>query len=278
MRLRGRLNPAPLLIVIVSLTQFQCRFVSAHGEEGPDFSAVKEALKTMSETLEKSFKKLDDKLGGIEQKLSKIGKGSDKPSAPQEQKHRRRRRGSKAKPAPTPAPKPTPTKESERRRRRTKKKSSPPPSPPPPPPATKADAKPSKIEAGWGDMAKRGTAFTLFVLGSGFEPKKDRVVVVHGDDSCGGSARVAQVTGNGEVPSGLDGWASLACDGITSGDGKLACGDGSSTGVKFPDDNWVDTYDFKVCVCDHSKRNSCSSMGDFDVTPGRPKLTVNSVV
>jgi len=145
----------------------------------------------------------------------------------------------------------------------------------------KADAKPKSVEAGWGDMAKMGEPFTLFISGSGFDPAKDRALVIHGDDSCGSrKARIATVLGRGDVPSGLSGWSSLKCNGLTSGSSKLACGDGEKggDGVQFPDDKWVDTYNFKVCVCDYSKRNRCSSKSDFDATPSRPTLKVNPVV
>jgi len=154
------------------------------------------------------------------------------------------------------------------------------PAPAPTPPATKADARPQKIEAGWGDMAKMGEFFTLFISGSGFDPAKDRALVIHGHDTCGsGSARIATVLGSGDVPSGINGWAGLKCNGLTSGSSKLACGEGEkNTAVMFPDDKWVDTYNFKVCVCDYSKKNRCSSKGDFDVTPSSPTLKVNPVV
>lgn len=127
-------------------------------------------------------------------------------------------------------------------------------------------------------MAKRDDFFTVFVLGSKFDTAKDRIVVIHGDDKCGStSARVAKVTGIGEKPSGLSGWASLACNNLGASSSKLACGDGSTTGVMFPDDDYVDTYEFKVCVCDHSKKGQCSSLADFDVTPTRPTLPVQPV-
>jgi len=151
--------------------------------------------------------------------------------------------------------------------------------PAPAPAAGKADAKPQKIEAGWGDLAKMGEFFTLFISGSGFDPAKDRALVIHGSDTCGSSsARIATTLGSGDVPSGIKGWASLKCNGLTASSSKLACGDGESNGVKFPDDKWVDTYNFKVCVCDHSKKNSCSLKSNFDTTPSRPTLTVNPVV
>jgi len=174
-------------------------------------------------------------------------------------KTRRRRRGSSSgggtKPAPAPAP--------------------------PPPPATKADARPRKIEAGWGDMAKMGEFFTLFITGSGFDKEKDRALVIHGDHTCGStSAKIATTIGTGDVPSGVNGWKSLKCNGLTSGPSKLACGNGEAggDGVMFKDDKWVDTYKFKVCVCDFSKKNRCTSKSDFDVTPSNPTLTVNPVV
>lgn len=168
-----------------------------------------------------------------------------------------------------------------RRRRRSTGGGTGPAPAPPPPAATIADAKPRKIEAGWGDMAKMGEFFTLFIQGSGLDPKKDRAMVIHGDHTCGsGSARIATTLGSGDVPSGLSGWKSLKCDGLTSGPSKLACGNGEKggDGVMFPDDTWVDTYKFKVCVCDYSKKNRCSSKADFDVTPTSPTLTVNPVV
>jgi hypothetical protein len=130
-------------------------------------------------------------------------------------------------------------------------------------------------------MATMGSFFTLFISGSSLDPKKDRALVIHGDDSCGsGSARIATVLGSGDVPSGVSGWSSLKCDGLTSGPSKLACGNGEKggDGVMFPDDKWVDTYKFKVCVCDYSKKNRCSSKADFDVTPSKPTLKVNPVV
>lgn len=122
-----------------------------------------------------------------------------------------------------------------------------------------------------------GDFFTVFVLGRGFDPDKDHIVVIHGDDTCGSSsARLAKVTGNGEVPDGFKGWSGLPCNAVGSSDSKLACGDGQSNGVKFPDDKYVDTYAFKVCVCDYSKKNTCGSITDFDVTGGT--LKVNPVV
>jgi len=149
----------------------------------------------------------------------------------------------------------------------------------PKPAATKADASPQSIEAGWGDLAKMGEFFTLFISGSGLDPQKDRALVIHGSDKCGSSsARVATVLGSGDVPSGVKGWASLKCNGLTASSSKLACGDGESNGVKFPDDKWVDTYNFKVCVCDYSKKNRCSSKSDFDTTPSKSTLKVNPVV
>jgi hypothetical protein len=142
----------------------------------------------------------------------------------------------------------------------------------------KADASARKIEAGWGDLGKRGEAFTIFVIGSGFDTSKDRIVVIHGSDRCGsGSARLAQTTGKGEVPGNLGGWKNLKCNAIGGSSSKLACGDGEKA-AKWPDDKWVDTYEFKVCVCDYSKKNKCASMSDFDVTPTNPTLVINSVV
>lgn len=143
----------------------------------------------------------------------------------------------------------------------------------------KADANPSKIEAGWGDMAKREEFFTVFVKGSGFDPQNDRIVAVHGEDKCGDTgARIAKVTGSGEKPSTIAGWSKLPCNAVGASSDKLACGDGETNGVKFPDDKYVDTYAFKVCVCDFSKKGKCSSLADFDVTPGSPTLKVNPVV
>ena len=128
-------------------------------------------------------------------------------------------------------------------------------------------------------MAKLDGFFTVFVTGSGFDPKKDRIIVLHGDDTCGDSkGRIAKVTGSGEVPSDLKGWSALPCDTFGGSESKLACGDGESNGVKFPDDKYVDTYKFKVCVCDFSKNNRCASLADFDVTPTSPTLTLNPVV
>jgi len=128
-------------------------------------------------------------------------------------------------------------------------------------------------------MAKMGEFFTLFIMGSGFDPQKDRALVIHGHDTCGSSsARIATVLGSGDVPSGVAGWSSLKCNGLTSSSSKLACGDGEKDGVKFPDDKWVDTYNFKVCVCDYSKKNKCITKSDFDTTPSRPTLKVNPVV
>jgi len=127
-------------------------------------------------------------------------------------------------------------------------------------------------------MAKRDNFFTVFVIGSKFDVTKDRIVVIHGGDTCGSSAaRIAKVTGTGEVPSELSGWASLPCNALGSSSTKLACGDGKQNGVKFPDDGYVDTYNFKVCVCDHSKTGKCDSLAEFDVTPSRPTLSVNPV-
>merc|ERR1719387_3517312 len=106
--------------------------------------------------------------------------------------------------------------------------------------------------------------------------------MIHGEDTCGsGSSRIATVLGSGDVPSGLTGWSSLKCNGLTSGSSKLACGDGEKggDGVMFPDDKWVDTYNFKVCVCDYSKKNSCKAKGDFDLTPSsKSELKVNPFV
>jgi len=222
---------------------------------------------------------LDSLIDKMETQKSKAGRRRRRGKKTSSKTSRRRRRGGK-------------TSTSTRRRRRAASrrrrraagggtKPAPKPAPKPKPAATKADAKPSKIEAGWGDMAKMGEFFTLFISGSGFDPEKDRALVIHGDDTCGSpSARIATTLGSGDVPSGVGGWSSLKCNGLTSGSSKLACGNGEKggDGVMFPDDKWVDTYGFKVCVCDYSKKNRCSSKSDFDATPSRPTLTVNPVV
>lgn len=166
-----------------------------------------------------------------------------------------------------------------RRRRRRRRSTVPVVKPKPVAAAAKADAKPAKIEGGWGDLAKRGEFFTVFVTGGGFDPAKDRIVVLHGSDTCGSpTGRLAKVTGQGEKPSSVAGWNSLPCNAIGSSGSKLACGDGEANGVMFPDDKWVDTYTFKVCVCDFSKKNKCASLPDFDVTPSNPTLKVNPVI
>lgn len=148
------------------------------------------------------------------------------------------------------------------------------------PAALIADASATGIEAGWADMAKRDSEFTVFVTGSKFDKAKDRIVVIDGDASCGSStARIAQVTGKGERPGGdFDAWKNLPCNAGGASDRKLACGDGKSNGVLFVDDTFIDTYLFKVCVCDYSKRGKCDTMSDFDLTPSRPTLRVDPVI
>lgn len=157
-----------------------------------------------------------------------------------------------------------------------------PPAPPPSPPpaALVADARANGIEAGWADMAKRDSEFTVFVTGSNFDKNKDRIVVIDGDASCGSaSARIAEVTGKGERPGGdFNAWKALPCNAGGASSSKLACGDGRSNGVLFVDDKFIDTYLFKVCVCDFSKRGKCDTMSDFDLTPSRPTLRVDPVI
>jgi len=242
-------------------------------------------LVSLHKEVVKDLTNIEDKLNGLnglkkaaDASISNVSKGSrrrrrgktkkkkgSKKSSRRRRRRRRRRRSSKT--------------ARRRRRRSSGGGGAPTPTPTPTPPATKADARPQKIEAGWGDMAKMGEFFTLFITGSGFDPAKDRALVIHGHDTCGSSsARIATVLGSGDVPSGVAGWSSLKCNGLTSSSSKLACGDGERDGVKFPDDKWVDTYNFKVCVCDFSKKNRCSNKGDFDTTPSRPTLKVNPVV
>jgi hypothetical protein len=144
-----------------------------------------------------------------------------------------------------------------------------------------ADASANKVEAGWADHVKLDQSFTVFVKGSGFEPDKDRIVVLDGDAQCGSAdARLAAVTGQGEVPGqNFDAWKSLACSGLTSSASKLACGTGKDgEGVKYSDDGFVDTYKFKVCVCDHSKGGNCDTLEKFDLEPATSTLKLNSVV
>lgn len=148
------------------------------------------------------------------------------------------------------------------------------------PAALKADAKANKIEAGWADMAKRDAAFTVFVLGSSLDKDKDRIVAIDGEGTCGSSvSRIAQVTGLSETPGGsLDDWKKLPCNAAGGSSSKLACGDGGSKGVLFKDDGFAEAYNFKVCVCDFSKRGKCDVMSDFDLTPTSSTLRVEPVV
>jgi len=250
------MKKGPGAVAFALVLSFAGLFVQVHSavQAPPEIAEL-----DLKEHFARRHEDMQDELLSIEDNISLLEEGLEKSS-------RRRRRGSTGG-----------SKSRRRRRRRRRRRSG--TKPAPKPAATKADASPRKIEAGWGDLGKRGDFFTVFVIGSGFDTNKDRIIVVHGNDQCGSSsARLAQTTGRGNSPPDFNGWKSLPCNAVGAGDSKLACGDGESSGVKFPDDNWVDTYEFKVCVCDFSKRNRCNSKSDFDVTPSSPTLPIQSVV
>lgn len=233
---------------------------------------------------------------------------------------RRRRVKATATPAPTPepTPEPTPAAPSKRRRRRAQKPTvpaprpeepgpevmpskrrrrraaSPRPSPRPRPRPRGKAGKPEEVEAGWGDLAKRDESFTIFVTGRDMDPDNDRIVVLHGDATCGvknqySKAAITDTTGT--KPGDLDGWMKLKCNEIGSSPDKLACGE-----VMFPDRRWqgpgesftkgqgdfdgeryADTFKFKVCVCSAGKSGECDSLEKFDLTPAyQPMLTLQA--
>jgi len=257
------MKKGPGAVALALVLSFGGLFVQVHSavQAPPEITELnlKEHLAQRHSDIEDALLSLKENLSLLERSFSSESEGLKKSS------RRRRRRGS------------TGGSKGRRRRRRRRRRSG--TKPAPKPAATKADASPRKIEAGWGDLGKRGDFFTVFVIGSGFDTNKDRIIVVHGNDQCGSSsARLAQTTGRGNSPPDFNGWKNLPCNAVGASDSKLACGDGESSGVKFPDDNWVDTYEFKVCVCDFSKRNRCNSKSDFDVTPSSPTLPIQSVV